>query len=137
MCLHLYNSGKQFTAHVADEDIVVYKLLTLRDCVPADLRIKHPDAEYFSPFQCFPYKMGVEYTAKLRFVGPDDDGYAHVDKGLHTFKFFNDSEWMRAKGVVEVTVKGRIPKGSTYYLGTFSGLQSYASDKLILDEIVS
>lgn len=138
MCLDLYEGSHVLTPRIAEEDIVVYKLLSERNIVPDVVKRMYPYTQYFSPFQDYPYALGVEYTAELTCVLDVILGekYGTVSTGLHSFEF--ESAAVQCRYVVgSVIAKARIPKGATYYHGEFGRHKSYTSDRLILDEIVS
>ncbi len=155
MCLSL---GRNIPdrAMVATEDVVCYKLLFktaeyLEECKKAlgsdKLSIKSMESMlargdiYISPYRQAPYKLGKRYESKLDvpFQYEFYDAY-RIECGLHTFVNISQAlyriETAYSRDML-VVVKCRIPKGSTYYKGTFGMAQSYASDALILDEVVS
>lgn len=53
-----------------------------------------------------------------------------LQKGLHSFKYKKDALWDKRDQKSSIVLKMVIPKGSTYYTGTFMGRESIASNKM-------
>ena len=125
MCLKLGSSKTK--PKIATKDIVCYKgLIQLRD-------------ELITPYKRVSIEIGKTYKSIIS----NKDGEIHL--GLHSFKTLKElknwatgSGWRRAwwgKAGGEY-IKCIIPKGSTYYIGTFDCWKSYASDALTYVEII-
>lgn len=82
---------------------------------------------YRTPYQNFPIKLGILYQDKLNRKGD------RVYKGFHSF-VKEQSAMYDGGGVIARCI---IPKGSEYYIGTFNGDESYASNQIIVEEIIA
>jgi hypothetical protein len=112
---------------VAEEDIVVYKLL-----------YRDPELRYTTPYQNFPVKMGERYISKidkLTVVGGEIIG-----KALYSFAEIkgckNDSRDFHLISSSMVIARCIIPKGAEYYQGKFFEKTSFASNRLLYVEII-
>ena len=119
----------------AECDIECYKVVCLRP--RADFRSPEWGVMMVSPYRNFEYEVGNTYTEKEfcmdlplkveRFSSRVK--YYEANKGFHAFKNFQNA-------VEEVSywgfavMKCVIPKGSWYYLGTFTDAPCYCSDKI-------
>lgn len=157
MCLTL--TADERDVLVAEEDIVCYKILyTIKDyldfyksSILSRLEYKSiMDVHvldglgylYMSPYRRSPYVIGETYTSVLdEAVERSSGNMFSVEKGLHTFAKLAEAK----ADIIEpfdgvLIVKCRIPAGSKYYKGKFftigSPVESYASDTLVLDEVV-
>lgn len=157
MCLTL--TADERDVLVAEEDIVCYKILyTIKDyldfyksSILSRLEYKSiMDVHvldglgylYMSPYRRSPYVIGETYTSVLdEAVESSSGNMFSVEKGLHTFAKLAEAK----ADIIEpfdgvLIVKCRIPAGSKYYKGKFftigSPVESYASDTLVLDEVV-
>jgi len=97
-----------------------------------DVELVKISFSFETPFRNYPIEIGNTYTSKLVKKGDN------IEEGLHSFEFARDAKLTNwALWYDEGTiVKCIIPKGSTYYKGTFDGDSSYASDALTYVEIV-
>jgi len=81
-----------------------------------------------TPYQEIPVEIGKTYLSEVEVTN------SIIGEGLHSFYDLEDAiddaddNW--------VIVECIIPKGSTYYSGTFIGWKSYASNELKYEEIV-
>ena len=83
---------------------------------------------YTTVYQNFTVKIGETYTSSLEKKG------AIVDVGLHSYANIRDT--LRSILGDEVIARCIIPKGASYYKGTFNGGTSYASNALTYVELV-
>ena len=163
MCLTL--TADERDVLVAEEDIVCYKILytikdyldfyNIKDCPDFNMSLMLSRIEYksimdvhvldglgylyMSPYRRSPYVIGETYTSVLgEAVERSSGNMFSVEKGLHTYAKLADAKADTFDGVL--IVKCRIPAGSKYYKGKFftigSPVESYASDTLVLDEVV-
>ena len=107
----------------AKEDIVCYKILH-----------KNYYGDLYSPFTLFGYKIDEVTTAKGRSdIIRYENGSKEISRGyLHTFKTRKAAEHYCC--VSQSVYKCIIPKGTTYWEGTFQGYSGFASKKLIVKE---
>jgi len=118
MCLTI---KKDQQAEIAQEDIIVYKHL-----------IDDGLGNYRTSFYYAEVQMGNIYTSSLVL---DEDG--EVNYGLHSYAN-EETAIEEAVCYWETVVQCTIPKGSTFYKGTFGSREAYASDTLIYNhEIIS
>lgn len=118
MCLTIDFNQKP---EVASEDIVVYKHLIRR----------RRGSGFLTSFRLSEIEIGLSYYAELNKI------YDKVYEGLHSYASCEIAK-QRAIYWNEVLVKCIIPKGSTYYKGTFESLgDAYASDTLIYNEVIN
>lgn len=112
---------------VAEEDIIVYKILTNRE------------GELTTYYQGYPVKIGVTYKSKLCYYNSEDyPEYGTVEEGLHSFQFLKEANNFRSGPAV--IAECTIPKGSKYYEGGFDEPEldpSYASDTLTYNKILT
>ena len=120
MCLYTNNKYP----HIAEEDIVVYKIL---------------DEDLRSPYQDFQYELNKEY------INEDEKGvsdYSPFAIGSGYFHAFMDEE--NAKGCIKSAIiwkkvklklfKAIIPKGSQYYISVYK--EQICGDRIkIIEEI--
>lgn len=83
---------------------------------------------FMTYFRDFPVEIGETYYAELNRDTPHS-----VEEGLHSF---DSIESARKEDNIVYVAKCCIPKGSSFYLGTFNGFPSYASSALKYLEIV-
>lgn len=130
MCLQV-NAKKQYP-QVAEEDITVYKYLRIRNNDGVE--------SLEAPFRGFCYTVGEEYSAELgahlyNQYNPEEGCF--VEEGFHSIKTYKSLEGY-VENLHEVYLNYRkyaivecvIPKGSTYYEGTWTFMEGYASDKI-------
>lgn len=136
MCL--YTTSKY--PKVADEDIIVYKIVQYITGVDAD---DNPvDVPYYkAPFQEFVYEMDTVLETKLAIPHFAWGAEYSIGKGFHSFenesaaiKIMNDMKAHRFfdANAVPMVLKCIIPKGASYYKGTFHQQSSYASNQFKL-----
>lgn len=109
MCLELYSDTKKL---IAEEDIECYKILYKEDGI------------FRTFYRDFPIEAGKTYESII-----SKEGY-RIQMGLHSYV---DKENAICSNLY--TAKCIIPKGSEYYLGSFCGKDSYASNVLKYVEI--
>ena len=80
---------------------------------------------FITPYQSFLVKEGETYISEL------NKHENEIQEGLHTF--VNKADMVRIDR--DYVAECIIPKGSKYYVGTFMGYSSYASDKLTYTKI--
>lgn len=83
---------------------------------------------YTTIYQNFLVKIGETYTSPLEKIGDT------IGPGLHSYADVEKAYIFIHKG--EVMVKCIIPKGASYYKGTYEGGTSYASDTLTYVELI-
>lgn len=138
MCLAIYNNQVE----VAEEDITCYKFLRLSS------QCGIPGETLTSPYQSFEYELGKEYSSNLQvhtFEYDDDeedeDGCERfVEEGFHAIvceklahgivnaRNKSNVRWNRPHSYV--VVECVIPKGASYYKGTWFSTTGYASNRL-------
>lgn len=141
MCLNICKNDAQ----VAADDIICYKFL----------RIRRSDEKLVSPFQEFEYELDKEYETKMTVELSGDiegdieyeyitDYWREVEEGFHTLcsekttVYFAERRTGTFRGHHRyVVVECVIPKGASYYEGTWRGSAGYASDKLKLVKVLS
>ena len=131
MCLTLYKATCK--PRVADKDIVCYKYLC---------KLLGYKKLFNTPYRNACVSMGETYTSEIEFgilltENIDNKSYegsawvGEIEKGLHSYGNFKHAYQNANYSADRCVVKCVIPKGSTYYVGTFdSDVLSYASDKL-------
>ena len=124
MCLYV-KKGK-FELKIAQEDIVVYKILAKRTCF------------IISPYQGFVYEIGKKYKTRIE---PQFHGtYYSIGKGFHSFLREEDvwSEKMRIQDFNSTYGCFRcvIPKGSHIVYGTYGSKDSVVSEAIkVVEEV--
>jgi hypothetical protein len=119
---------------VAEEDIAVYKIFTLKRDVPGGLTI------ITSPIYKLDWQLGTTYHEEINLL-EDLQGYV-IYEGLHScmghpipsytlWKLNDRAVMFRGRFEIQEALKCTIPKGSTYYVNT-DGL--VVSDTLIVDD---
>jgi len=117
MCLFIKTSRKDYIDRkfvkpkIAKKEIKVYKVL---DAV---------EGEYFSPYKCFQYHKGYQYTTKMStsFYSiswlNEINYYFKVEEGLHAYRNVSEIKRLYCFGEREVIVEMYIPVGAEYYIG--------------------
>lgn len=137
MCLNIFKNDVQ----VAEQDITCYKFLRLSSC----------GEKFVSPFQEFEYELDKEYETKMTVELSGDiegeyitDYWREVEEGFHTIAsekttvYFAERRTATFRGHHRyVVVECVIPKGASYYEGTWRGSAGYASDKLKVVKVLS
>ena len=122
MCLRI---DKLERVSVAKEDIVCYKIL-----------IRRKNGEYSTFYRDFVVDMGITYQSRLARLRCNN--YDIIEQGLHVFVHKSDTLHFESKmdSTVRV-VRCVIPKESLYYKGIFERCESYASNHLRYEEIIT
>lgn len=90
---------------------------------------------YYTPYRNCVVEIGETYSSKLILEGTRK--CAFVDVGIHSFKFKDDAVYdAYSFDTAFKIIKCIIPKGSEYFIGTFYGIPSYASNTLTYLEII-
>ena len=106
---------------IAEEDITCYKVL-------------NPDMTSFY-FTEFNWVLGKLYETEIECCSKWD--FNEVSKAFHSYKTLQDLMHGYFKSLSPcMMVKCTIPKGSVYYLGRQGEMDGYASNKLIVNEIL-
>jgi hypothetical protein len=116
MCLTLTDT----TAKIAEEYILCYKMIERH-------KIK---GDYRSFYEFYPIELGSIYHSEIKIM------YNEVYKALHSYVYESEcigdcSTCSTINGFSGLVVKCIIPKGSEYYVGTFSGCKGYASNCIV------
>lgn len=107
---------------IADKDIICYKVIR-KDMSS----LLHPE---------FEWDFGWIYTSQLRAVERTDNANA-IYHGLHSYKTLEDLKKAYYMATVPcLAVECTIPKGSAFYKGRHSDLEGYASEQLMIDEVI-
>lgn len=128
--------GRDYKGIVISVDRTVARIETISTVISSDnpsvdsiwMNDVEIEKKFFTPFQRAIVEIGSTYESPIvihRFGGL-------VEQALHSYKSKRPS---RAKSVIAFSVRCTIPKGATYHLGHFGDHLSYASDKLIYEEI--
>ena len=107
MCLNIHDNTK---AKIAEKDITVYKHI-----------IALGDGTFETSYQHTEIVIGETYSSKIK---RDPWG---IEKALHSYKNLEDAE---NNSYGEPVIECIIPKGATYYEGTFINKPAYASNQL-------
>ena len=105
-----------------------YKYSWVFDDEVTEINGEAPVFVYKTIYQNFTVKIGETYTSSLERI--DDT----VHEGLHSYANIRDTRHTRIGD--EVIAKCIIPKGASYYKGTFDGNTAYASDTLTYVELI-
>ncbi len=127
MCLTI---GKNQKAVVAKSNITCYKVV--KD-------VNYAQDRFYTLYQSAIVYLGSTYTSILRksYYSYHDD----IEEGLHSLTNLKDARKLvkleKCYGNKTI-VRCTIPKGSSYYRGTFADekLKSYASDCVVYNEII-
>lgn len=103
------------SARIAQKDIIVYKIL-----------LKSSEGFYLSPYRDEPYYMGELKTANIRYRLRTREGLHFpvrkwiIEEGLHAFIDYSTASLTAVMTPISglSIVKGVIPKGAMYVLGT-------------------
>lgn len=85
-------------------------------------------------YQEYPITIGETYTANMKVTNDE------VNEGLHSFdklQAAKDDSWATGESSRSIYCKCIIPKGASYYSGSFNNTLSYASDKLTYLELIT
>lgn len=132
MCLDIFNNQ----VNVAKQDILCYKFL----------RLRYYGESLVSPYQEFEYEMGKEYISNLHvraLVSDYEYSSRVVEEGFHTISSEEETRILAnaknrdARGMFKFAlVKCIIPKGASYYEGTWRDIAGYASSRIKIVEIL-
>ena len=130
MCLTI-KKGQE--PQIASEDIPCYKVILMYDNY------------YITPYREMRIEIGCTYESELYTSGAlilkHSQYYAQIDIGLHSFKNLkgatDDLSFLPSNDYTVEIVKCIIPKGATYYEGTFNNRESYASDKIKYELVIN
>lgn len=115
MCLHT----KQKEVKIAKKDITCYKVM-------------NPDMTSWFHTE-FKWKLGKLYKTKMDYC-PE---YYTVSQAFHSYKTLQDLMYGYFQSISPcIMVKCTIPKGSEYYSGIQGEMNGYASNQLIVNEIL-
>ena len=125
MCLVIPSGSKEL---IAEEDIKCYKILEVKSFLWFTY--------YQTPFLGKSIKLGKTYKSRL-----ETDTYGlnnKVERGLHSMANIGNCEMVIEQLNIYHYTYGKliiidctIPKGSTYYKGSFCNLPAYASNTII------
>lgn len=118
MCLHFDTAHpKRMTAK---RDITVFKTVEEIEGLS--------EVRFWSPYRDYEYRIGDTYYGRLK-LGEYEFNLPVVHIGFHSYKYKSEA-CDDVMGGKEVILKCIIPKGSEYYIGTFAGVQCYASNSI-------
>jgi hypothetical protein len=119
MCLENIGEKKKAT-----KNIICYKIL---------YALK---TEFLTPYRSMRIQLGEEYSSVLIVRGEFD---AVVEEGFHSFEEPPHLQCFRGLTLCYpiVIAKCIIPKGASYYEGSFRGLPCYASNKIKYLELLN
>ena len=129
VCL-LIDNGQQ-TPRIAERDIIVYKTMKR-------ITLFNRWTILLSPLKLSFWKLNkIKESEIITSVFASGSGAIlhSIEKGLHSFGEYEDASQLarivngRIPSVVTI---GIIPRDSVYYVGTFGGATSYASNQLVL-----
>ena len=109
---------------IAEKDITCYKI------------IRKDMSSYFYPI--FKWEIGKIYTSWLGVLEDIGNGNSNViHQAFHSYATLEALKMVYYKSIVPcLTVKCTIPKGSTVYKGSHDDLKGYASNQLIMNEVI-
>ena len=129
VCL-LIDNGQQ-TPRIAERDIIVYKTMKR-------ITLFNRWTILWSPLKLSFWKLNkIKESEIVTAIFTTNSGSIlhSIEMGLHSFGEYEDASQLarivngRIPSVVTI---GIIPQGSVYYIGTFGGATSYASNQLVL-----
>ena len=109
---------------IAEKDITCYKI------------IRKDMSSYFYPI--FKWEIGKIYTSWLGVLEDIGNGNSNViHQAFHSYATLEALKMVYYKSIVPcLTVKCTIPKGSRVYKGRHDYIEGYASDQLIVNEVI-
>ena len=129
MCLSL--TKNQTTPIIAKDDVVCYKHLLVKD------------GHYFTPYYKTEINFNKVFSSIIEMMNDGEAPYTHnIEEGLHSFANIEDCEQdlfscFGSDGIeFRVIAKCIIPKGSTYYSGSFYYHSAFASSEIKYLEII-
>ena len=112
----------------ASKDIICYKIY-----VPSDI-----NDTFVSPYQGYKMprlgkRVQTEFNNKINIASRLYNGESYIELGFHSYKNLEDIETLQGVIIAECT----IPKGTKYYKGMFGTKESYCSECIILNKVIS
>jgi hypothetical protein len=124
MCLYI---KRDQLPQVAEEDITCYKQVEEK---------LNNEGIYTTFYMKAEVKLGEKYSSELEKYNLKLGVLYVIEKGLHSFSKLEDAIDDLQDGITRSDSKSHvieciIPKGSTYYLGTYAHLDCFASDIIV------
>ena len=112
----------------ASKDIICYKIYVSSDI----------NDTFVSPYRGYKMpKLGkrvqTEFNNKVDITSRLYSGESYIELGFHSYKNLEDIETLQGVIIAECT----IPKGTKYYKGMFGTKESYCSECIILNKVIS
>ena len=112
----------------ASKDIICYKVY-----IPSGI-----NDTFVSPYQGYKMpKLGkrvqTEFNNKVDITSRLYSGESYIELGFHSYKNLEDIETLQGVIIAECT----IPKGTKYYKGLYGTKESYCSECIILNKVIS
>lgn len=112
----------------ASKNIICYKVY-----IPSGI-----NDTFVSPYQGYKMpKLGkrvqTEFNNKVDITSRLYSGESYIELGFHSYKNLEDIETLQGVIIAECT----IPKGTKYYKGMFGTKESYCSECIILNKVIS
>lgn len=119
MCLYT----TQEIPTIAEKDIICYKIIR-----------KDMSSLYHDDFK---WEFGKMYHSWMEAVNDNQDRNKEIHQAFHSYETLEDLKKAYFSATVPcLTVKCTIPKGSTVYSGSHDELKGYASNQLIINEVI-
>jgi hypothetical protein len=114
MCLRT----EQIEPQIATEDIICYKIIR-----------KNMTSLYYNKFK---WEFGKLYKTEMQFYNSEQ-----ITQAFHSYKSYKDVREAYSRTTEPcVVVKCTIPKDTSYYTGNHGVCEGYASEKIIINEII-
>jgi len=114
MCLRT----EQIEPQIATEDIICYKIIR-----------KNMTSLYYNKFK---WEFGKLYKTEMQFYNSEQ-----IAQAFHSYKSYKDVREAYSRTTEPcVVVKCTIPKDTSYYTGNHGVCEGYASEKIIINEII-
>ena len=112
----------------ASKDIICYKIYVSSDI----------NDTFVSPYQGYKMprlgkRVQTEFNNKVDIASRLYSGESYIELGFHSYKNLEDIETLQGVIIAECT----IPKGTKYYKGMFGTKESYCSECIILNKVIS
>ena len=112
----------------ASKDIICYKIYVSSDI----------NDTFVSPYQGYKMprlgkRVQTEFNNKVDITSRLYNGESYIELGFHSYKNLEDIETLQGVIIAECT----IPKGTKYYKGMFGTKESYCSECIILNKVIS
>ena len=112
----------------ASKDIICYKVY-----IPSGI-----NDTFVSPYQGYKMprlgkRVQTEFNNKINIASRLYNGESYIELGFHSYKSLEDIETLQGIIIAECT----IPKGTKYYKGMFGTKESYCSECIILNKVIS